>query len=162
MIKTCEQCNKEFQCNDKRTRFCNRSCSAIFNNKKRIRNNTKKICKCGETKDISSKVCRKCYNETLSKIENRNLSFYIDGKNYLSSKCQDIRFHARKVIEKSDKERCCKYCTNNVFKEVLEVHHIKGILKFNGNATIQEINHLDNLMWICPSHHRMIEKGLIL
>ena len=37
----------------------------------------------------------------------------------------------------------------------------KGILEFDRNATIGEINHEDNLVWLCPNHHKMLEMGLI-
>ena len=27
---------------------------------------------------------------------------------------------------------------------------------------IKEINNIDNMIWVCPSHHAMIEKGLLV
>ena len=45
--------------------------------------------------------------------------------------------------------------------KILEVHHLKGILQFDEDTLIKEINSEDNLVWLCPNHHAMLEKGLI-
>lgn len=55
----------------------------------------------------------------------------------------------------------CAYCHNHEFDDILEVHHIKGILEFDRSATIAEINNENNLVWLCPNHHKMLEMGLI-
>jgi len=34
-------------------------------------------------------------------------------------------------------------------------------LEFDKNATIEEINNINNIVWLCPNHHRMLELGLI-
>ena len=64
-------------------------------------------------------------------------------------------------MEESDREKVCEYCHNHEFDEILEVHHIKGILEFDSTAKVKEINDLKNLVWLCPNHHRMLELGLI-
>lgn len=52
-------------------------------------------------------------------------------------------------------------CHNHEFDEILEVHHLKGILEFDKDTLIKEINDEANLVWLCPNHHIMLEKGLI-
>lgn len=47
------------------------------------------------------------------------------------------------------------------FDAILEVHHLKGILEFDEDTLIKEINNENNLVWLCPNHHIMLEKGLI-
>ena len=47
------------------------------------------------------------------------------------------------------------------YYEILEVHHIKGILQFDQNTLISEINKISNLVWLCPNCHAMLEKGLL-
>ena len=37
----------------------------------------------------------------------------------------------------------------------------EGILEFDSDTTIGEINSEDNLIWLCPNHHKMLEMGLI-
>lgn len=69
--------------------------------------------------------------------------------------------NARRVLESSEREKVCQYCHNHEFDAILEVHHLKGILEFDEDTLIKEINNENNLVWLCPNHHIMLEKGLI-
>lgn len=179
----CENCGKEkrilkseYNKSETKKFFCNNSCSAKYNNNLRalnssnledIKNENKqkkgynKCPICGELKTYTSKLCKKCSDKEKTLIKERTLGYYIDGKQYLTSKCGDIRKDARKTIENSKVEKVCAYCKNHDFDDILEVHHIKGILKFDSKTTINEINSISNLVWLCPNHHIMLEKGLI-
>lgn len=164
----CLQCGRVIEVADnqrlsdvRRKKFCSHSCAASFNNKKRIKHTDDKICpKCGGPKHKDSEICKVC-RKKLSGIENKTLGHFIIGHKYLSSKCQEIRAHARKVLENSNREKVCQYCHNHEFDEILEVHHLKSILDFEESTLIGEINHEDNLVWLCPNHHAMLEKDLI-
>ena len=117
---------------------------------------------CGREKWTKSELCKTCNNEKRrNNIKERTLGSYIDGKKYLTTKCGDIRKDARRTIEESKKEKVCAYCHNHEFDDILEVHHLKGILEFDKSATIGEINNENNLVWLCPNHHKMLEMGLI-
>ena len=117
---------------------------------------------CGEQKYYTSKVCSKCRKKyRQNSIKTKTLGYFIDGKNYLSTKCNDIRRDARKVLEHSNREKVCEYCHNHEYDKILEVHHIKGILEFDKTTTIEEINSETNLVWLCPNHHKMLDLGLI-
>lgn len=105
-------------------------------------------------------MCRSCWEE-LNGIGNKTLGYYTSGQKYLSSKCQEIRTNARRVLESSEREKVCQYCHNHEFDAILEVHHLKGILEFDEDTLIKEINNENNLVWLCPNHHIMLEKGLI-
>lgn len=165
----CENCNKDilFKDGDKpshilKRKFCSLECSReqTIRTKKIIR-----ICiECGRTRSKNSEKCRSCYNKENVSIGERTLGSYVDGEKYLTSKCQNIRRDARIKMEKEYpfEIRKCKYCNNDEFKEVLEVHHIKGILKFELSVKIKETNSLENMIWVCPSHHAMLEKGLLV
>lgn len=148
----------------RRKKFCNRSCAASYNNKGVTRNakvSEDKICpRCGAFKSKGAELCKSCRTQ-VDDVGNRFLGSYISGSKYLSSKCQEIRRHARRVIEDSNREKVCQYCHNHEFDEILEVHHLKGILQFDEDTLIKEINSEDNLVWLCPNHHAMLEKGLI-
>lgn len=175
----CENCGKEFKIlkgvyNQSETKhfFCNRSCAAIYNNKLRAKKSDviwvngssrgyNKCPICGKEKYYTSELCFNCRNKEKRKIKERTLGSYVDGKKYLTSKCGEIRKDARRTIEESKRERVCAYCHNHEFDDILEVHHIKGILEFDRNATIEEINNENNLVWLCPNHHKMLEMGLI-
>jgi hypothetical protein len=117
---------------------------------------------CGNLKYKTSKLCSNCRNiEKKEIINNKTLGYYTEGKQYLTTKCNDIRKAARKTLEESSVEKVCAYCHNNEYDQILEVHHIKGILEFDKTCTIGEINSIENLVWLCPNHHRMLELGLI-
>ena len=181
VIVKCENCGKEkkilkgdYNKSETKKFFCNHSCSAEYNNKNRVletdiiweyNGKTKKgynKCPiCGELKFYTSKLCKKCSDKEKYLVKERTLGSYVDGKQYLTSKCGEIRKDARKTIENSKVEKVCAYCKNHEFDEILEVHHIKGILEFDSETTIKEINSLPNLIWLCPNHHKMLEKGLI-
>ena len=181
VIVKCENCGKEkkilkgdYNKSETKKFFCNHSCSAEYNNKNRVletdiiweyNGKTKKgynKCPiCVELKFYTSKLCKKCSDKEKYLVKERTLGSYVDGKQYLTSKCGEIRKDARKTIENSKVEKVCAYCKNHEFDEILEVHHIKGILEFDSETTIKEINSLPNLIWLCPNHHKMLEKGLI-
>ena len=172
----CKNCGKIIQVPEggriydtKRKKFCDSSCSASFNNKGKIRNpngingidlikidqeiviktpkeNIDKICpQCGGRKTKKAKLCSNCYSTNRS-VSNKTLGNYISGKNYLSSKIVDIRRDARRIMNNSNKEKICIFCNNHDFDEILEVHHIKGILEFEETSLISEINNEENLM----------------
>ena len=61
----------------------------------------------------------------------------------------------------SVQEKVCKYCHNHEFDDILEVHHLRGITTFNEHDKISKINNDENLVWLCPNHHCMLELGLI-
>ena len=134
----CKECGKVIEVLDnqrvadvRKKQFCSHSCAASYNNRGRIKHDENKI------------------------------GYYTSGQKYLSSKCQEIRTNARRVLESSEREKVCQYCHNHEFDAILEVHHLKGILEFDEDTLIKEINNENNLVWLCPNHHIMLEKGLI-
>ena len=117
---------------------------------------------CGKIKYYKSELCSECRNKQRKEwIQNQTLGYFINGQKYLSTKCNDIRKDARRVLEESNREKVCEYCYNHEFDEILEAHHLKGILEFSPETKIKEINLETNLVWLCPNHHRMLELGLI-
>ena len=183
----CKECGKEYTIEkciyDRKIRegsefFCCQSCAAKHNNKKRANResngdviyvngkNKKNRCpKCGKYKYYLSTLCKECDTKERRKIGNFELGYYIgyeEKKTYLSHKCAEIRKDARRFMDNESKqEKVCAYCHNHEFDEILEVHHLKGILEFDAHMKISEINCDENLVWLCPNHHIMLEKGLI-
>lgn len=169
----CKLCGKKYEIlkseynkSKNKNFFCSHSCAAKFNNKTRvykIKESEDNVCPiCGNKKVKKSKTCKKCYKQNRkSNIKAKTLGYFIEGKKYLGSKCTEIRKDAKRTIEESYVEKTCAYCHNHEFDGILEVHHIKGILEFDKSATIEEINDINNLVWLCPNHHRMLELGLI-
>lgn len=168
--KVCLNCGKIIKVKDtehpsetRKRKFCSKSCSATYNNKispKRTKDINKYCPICGGIKRAKAKLCNRCAKDSRS-IKNKTLGSYTDGNKYLTSKVTSIRADAKRTLLESGREKVCSYCHNHEFDEILEVHHIKGILQFSPSSTVEEINSLDNLVWLCPNHHIMLEKGLI-
>ena len=119
---------------------------------------------CGKRKWSTSKLCKSCSDKSKRTIADKKLGDYVgydETKTYKTRLCQEIRKHAKKVLYESGVERVCCYCKNHEFDEILEVHHLKNILSFSPETTIKIINDTNNLVWICPNHHAMLEKGFI-
>lgn len=171
----CKECGKEYEIlkgefnkNKNKNFFCSHSCSATHNNKirKRItkyegKYGYDKCPKCNKEKWNTSKLCKKCSDEEKSQIGEKVLGDFVSGHKYLTSRCLTIRKNARKILLNSGREKVCEFCKNHDFDDILEVHHIKGVLTFNENDKIKVINDINNLIWLCPNHHAMLEKGLI-
>lgn len=89
MKKECENCRTEFNSYDSRSKFCNKSCAASFNNKKRKKKHILKCQNCSiETSGYGKKYCSiKCQAEfnRKTKLESGNYSAPF-AKKYLMSK----------------------------------------------------------------------------
>lgn len=70
----------------------------------------------------------------------------------------NIRKHARKVYERSDKPKCCAICG---YKHYYEVCHLRAVSDFPDDTLISEINKIDNLIALCPNHHWEFDHGLL-
>ena len=167
--KKCEECSEfiKFKSGDKLHKFLNRKFCSLTCSRNYITRTRTKLTKCKECKvkiNNKSTLCRTCFNIKNNPINEKTLGDFIQGEKYLSSKCQGIRKDARMKMQKwfPLENRKCKYCLDDEFKQVLEVHHIKGILTFDIDTKIKHINNIDNLIWVCPSHHAMLEKGLLV
>ena len=152
----CLQCGKETG----NPKFCSRSCSAIYNNKgiKRHGNNTTICPMCGGNKSLTSETCLNCFRiRTTVKQGKRKLEEVIrDNSKY---KCEQVRRHAHAVMRDfSNKEKKCEVCGYDIY---LELCHIKPIVDFDFEDLLEDINNLDNLMWLCPNHHKEQELGLL-
>jgi len=88
----------------------------------------------------------------------RPISAYICGHPEAKAKHNDIRTWARRIMERSGQEKRCDICA---FKVVVEVCHLKAIKEFPQTALMSEVNSLTNLVYLCPNHHAMLDKGLL-
>ena len=144
-MANCICCGK----NTNNPKFCSRSCSAKTTNKIPKRHRQINYCKsCGkETGFFRRKFCSSCnpMNKDWSTI---TYSEATSKRKY--QKNSRIRNLARRIYKSSDKPQCCMICGYN---KHFEVCHIKSISSFPNTATISEINHIDNLIALCPNHH---------
>jgi hypothetical protein len=130
-------------------KFCSRSCSvAFFNRQTPRRKKQPKHCKhCGVQVLGSRTTCDPCNpsfvdwsNVTLNAMRQRT-TFQYSAR---------IRQVARQVYRQSDKPKQCLVCG---YDKHYEVCHKQAISDFADDASIAEINHLDNLIALCPNHH---------
>lgn len=71
-------------------------------------------------------------------------------------KYQNVRNHAHRVMALHLVPKVCKACGYNKY---VELCHIKGIATFNKNTKLSVVNHLDNLVYLCPTHHWELDNG---
>jgi endogenous inhibitor of DNA gyrase (YacG/DUF329 family) len=157
---TCLECNINFQSKISENRkFCSQSCSASFNNKKRIKDeynlNTKKRIRI-------SKLCKQigiciCCDKEIHK-NNGN-----DVRKYCNSKCQPSYQREIKVNNNTASSRtlklyliekygnCCMECGWNKKNPITGNVPIELEL-IDGNS---ENNKLDNLKLLCPNCHSL-------
>jgi predicted restriction endonuclease len=69
-----------------------------------------------------------------------------------------IRGHARKVLNKLKIPKKCEFCG---FDQIVEVCHIIPISSFPKGVSLDLVNHPLNLVYLCPNHHAMLDKGII-
>lgn len=101
----------------------------------------------------------KCQRAYLHQIKvNKTLQSLVDTGQHPRVRFNGVRSDARKVLQKAGIEKKCCICG---FDVVVEVHHIRAVTDFPFSATIAEVNDLSNLLYLCPNHHVMVDKGLI-
>jgi hypothetical protein len=128
---------KEKVGNVRKKTFCSSSCSATFNNKGVRR--TKKSEKSKLKDPINSFNISEL---TKSELFNRY-------KNYQTARSMICK-NARKVFFNSGRERRCFECGYDI---KIDIAHIKSVSSFSSDSKISEINHIDNLLPLCPNHH---------
>jgi predicted restriction endonuclease len=141
--KACKQCFKIIEVKEeekvssvKLKQFCNSSCAAKFNNR-----NRKRVL---SSKKFIVKVRRDSSFKLRTKLE-----LFSSRKNWQSAR-SSIRRHAERVWNESGQKRECSVCGYSLY---VEIAHKKAVSDFSDDATIQDINSLDNLMALCPNHH---------
>jgi 5-methylcytosine-specific restriction endonuclease McrA len=156
-VKFCLECNKllerrinERPANFSRRLFCSIKCSNAS------RTVIKECPRCGNNKSGKAKYCKECNNHLKeNSILNRTLK---EVKSLGRNRFGQIRRHAVNVMNKTGIPKKCNICG---FDYYVEVCHIKPISSFSPDALIEDINSLNNLVYLCPNHHIMLDKKLI-
>ena len=154
-MNKCLQCGKE----TKNPKFCSRSCSAIYNNKRKTKQ--KYYCeKCGTLigegqKFHRRKYCNDC-NPNNVNWDNVTLKEVKEKRKYQP--------HSR--IRELARRKALQYnrfyqCSNCGYDKHIEVCHVKPINSFDENSFINEINDLSNLVGLCPNCHWELDNGLL-
>jgi hypothetical protein len=184
----CKQCGKKIEIREgtkpaaaKRKKFCNRSCAASYNNTtspKRSKATHSSCQKCGEEIPVTRhpsggystrRYCIPCrqkvrYEKGQAYSANPlRSSFELATKGEVRERTKDsqrmrvyITKHARIVYKRTGRPYICLCCGYT-----LHVHicHVKDIQEFPDEALVKEINHPDNLITLCPTHHWEFDHG---
>lgn len=140
--------------------FCSLSCAAKHNGHaypKRKTTNTL-ICKCGGKKNYQSITCDKCHS---IKVLNNSLLRTIKSilnKGNARTKYASIRKIAHRVLQINKIPKLCHICH---FDICVDVCHIKAVSEFDESCLVGEVNALNNLVYLCPNHHRMLDRNLL-
>ena len=144
----------------RKRKFCTQTCAGHYNNPVAPRYRQPRHCKeCGRQAvrgSFCSTACRvkeaNCLRGTITKGE-----LFAKRKNWQSAR-STIQKLARSAFERAHPRMSCNVCgyTNHV-----EVAHRKQVSDFDNNATVNEINHITNLVGLCPNHHWELDHGLI-
>lgn len=147
-------------------KFCNKSCSAIWTNR-HYPKRKKKIhwcIRCGEVTLRRRKLCDQCNpprigQEGVTAKPIRCSSFTLTKRENLTNDTQryrKIRYSAMGVAKRTGKLKECFKCGYTLH---VETCHIKPIRDYSDEALISEINHPDNLIGLCPTHHWEFDNG---
>ena len=150
----CLECGKETT----NPKFCSRSCSARYNNKKRKK--IQKFCiicgaLVGEGTECRKKYCDECRPNNVD-WDNMTLGELKQKRKYqVHSRIRDLA--RKKVIDLPRFQKCseCGY-TNHI-----EVCHIKAISEYSDDTTLQVINNINNLVGLCPNHHWELDHNIL-
>jgi hypothetical protein len=151
-------CGKEFvPTKNSKGMYCSRSCATRVNNPKRA---VKSICECGGSKYYSSIRCHRCKKQDdYDTMMAKPIRDYICNHPEAKAKYNHVRTWARRTMERYGPKKECAVCG---FDIIVEVCHIESITEFSEDALMGEVNALDNLVYLCPNHHAMFDRGLII
>lgn len=161
----------------KHKKFCDRSCAARFNSKKRYSDLSLRIKPTSTF--VESGSCKKCFSEifykkrkngrfyyrnfcencvvdaVLEKRDKKKISTLTKGElftkslNWQSARSR-IAKNARKEFLNSGKPFICVICS---YSNHVDIAHIKPVSEFSDDSLIRDINCVDNLITLCPNHH---------
>lgn len=161
----CANCNKTFERFYKNIRDINKSfCSISCSNKHSPKRRRKQYycLKCNDKTSYRKKYCKTCYEYTYKKEIQHVNSTLLDLKKYHKNIHQynaKIRQWARSSLERVNPNKTCSNCS---FSHFAECCHIKPIKDFPDTAlVISEVNHIDNLIWLCPNCHWLLDNGIL-
>lgn len=170
---TCKRCHKVIEVPDgmkvaqvRVKKFCTRRCSAISSNIKRGKGNLLIKCLLPDSKSFGrlsiykkEKSIRTVYKKKVSSrdIHNSTKKEVFDNGSSWQSARTAIRKHAQDIFDENGKKREC-ICG---YKLHTQLCHIKPVSNFDDDSLISEINHIDNLIPLCPTHHWELDNGFL-
>lgn len=142
----------------RKKKFCNHSCSASYTNARRTRTKVVKdyTCLCGKKKNKTSKMCTNCYKRRkFNKIFSTPMRKFLKGGN-ARIKYARIRSLSKEILDYFGVPKKCLVCSFDLY---VEACHIKSISSFDEDTLMGVVSGHNNLVYLCPNHHKMMDKG---
>ena len=157
LVKSCDFCKNEFLVKWKNQKFCSVICVNRTNAKKNTKHGKyiKKDKICPECRRKHQKLRMDCCSFKCQVINKNRAIKKNDISKDIHSNFTTISSNARRVAKYFKEYKCfkCNYKLHN------EVCHIKAVNEFDDGSTLYEINHPDNLVMLCPTHHWEFDNG---
>lgn len=159
-LVNCKQCNIEFKKRNTEIikspkHFCTISCAAKFNSTVSPLRIEQKLLK--EAKRVAKEQEIKL--PKIIAIDNTTKGdLFNDRPNWQAAR-SGIQKRARNIFIASNKLKQCLECG---YSKHYEVCHIKPVASFSNETLISEINNIDNLIALCPTHHWEFDNGHLI
>ena len=124
--------------------FCSHSCSAKFNNSRRIK---RVFRQCGIRINLSQRV-KLTHSDVVFSVRSKG-ELFKSRRNWQSAR-SSIQQNARRVWIINGRLFKCSVCG---YDKHAEIAHIKAVSDFTDDTLMQEVNAIDNLRALCPNHH---------
>ena len=146
--------------------FCNRSCSSSYNGHFHPKRKPKIIRKCQACGGDVVGIYRdrhnfrgsyykpwhpECY-KNITELANERPISSVNDKTTIT--CM-ARNYMKRIANSNFKCWVCGYST------IVEVCHVKAVASFPPETLVGAVNALDNLLLLCPNHHKELDRGLI-
>lgn len=152
--RTCLNCSKKTS----NKKFCSRSCSSSFNNRKSPKiKRTKRCANCTNKVTSQRKYCEECKSEIYNDWNSITIEDIKSAAKY--QKASHIRENARRIFKNSNKPKKCYVCG---YDKHVHICHKKAIKSFDPKTPISVVNDISNLVALCPNHHWEFDNELLI
>lgn len=155
--RECDECGTA----TRNARFCSRSCSSSYNNRRSPRRKLEGTCVgCGAAVPSSRKRCGDCHESRQPfRFSGATLSDVLNLTGERRSVYNTVRARARTKVRARVVKGTCEVCG---YAHHVEVCHIRPIRSFPKEALVDEVINADeNLAVLCPNCHWELDNGVL-
>lgn len=153
-------------------KFCDIKCAGVYKSRTYVKQDPKIITclECGQPFErwktklgavSKSKRCMNCISPKHAIVRFSSATtkgmLFLKRTNYQSAR-STIQRLARKTYLLYNSSPACIVCG---YDRHVEISHKTAVSNFPEDALISEINHIDNLVPLCPTHHWEFDNGLL-
>lgn len=152
-------------------KFCTRSCSASYSNKRLVRRKAKALLcnKCGssyvrkhsgDNQHRSDRICQSCSFE-LRDFRNKTLGDYWSRDSVKDKHPSWKNSHVRQLCRSWNKDKLDKPCASCGYDKHVELAHIKPISEFDSDSRLCDVNSSDNVVQLCRNCHWEFDHNIL-